>query len=109
MCYLNAIQLQVFPFEAMVKIGDTVSDIKEGLNAGMWTVGLSQSGNELGLPLDEIGALPPAELESRLAAIAARFREAGAHYVVNGIWECREVVADIQRRLAKGDHPLLNT
>ncbi|MBR9986621.1 MAG: phosphonoacetaldehyde hydrolase [Desulfosarcina sp.] len=107
MCYQNAIQLQVHPFAAMIKIGDTISDIQEGLNAGMWTIGLTRSGNELGLPEDQVNALDPDDLRDRLATIETRFREAGAHYVVNGIWECLAVVDEIGRRLGKGDHPLL--
>jgi phosphonoacetaldehyde hydrolase len=109
MCYKNAIQLQVFPFESMVKIGDTISDIQEGRNAGMWTIGLTQSGNELGLPQDMVETLSPDDKDRRLAVIGARFREAGAHYVAEGIWECLELVDDISRRLEKGDHPLLDT
>ena len=35
MCYQNAIQLGVFPMQAIVKVGDTLVDIEEGLNAGM--------------------------------------------------------------------------
>lgn len=105
MCYRNAIQLQTYPFAAMIKIGDTVSDVQEGLNAGMWTIGLTRSGNELGLPEDLVNALAPEDLKHRLDVIEARFREAGAHYVVNGIWECLAVVDDIGRRLESGDHP----
>ncbi|MFO7714523.1 phosphonoacetaldehyde hydrolase [Desulfosarcina sp.] len=106
MCYQNAIRLQVYPFESMIKIGDTINDIQEGRNAGMWTIGLTQSGNALGLPEDLVDVLAPGDLKQRLAAIATRFREAGAHYQVKGIWECLEVVDEIDRRLAKGDHPL---
>ena len=105
MCYLNAIALQVYPFESMVKIGDTISDIEEGRNAGMWSVGLTQSGNELGLPEDQVKALPPEELNQRLKAIETRFKDAGAHYVVKGIWDCLDVIDDISRRLESGEHP----
>jgi len=106
MCYLNAIELQVYPMEAMVKIGDTVADIQEGLNAGMWTIGLTKSGNELGLSEGEAAALPADELRSRLAAIEARFREAGAHYVAEGIWNCPSIIADINEALTRGERPL---
>ena len=109
MCYQNAIQLQVFPLESMIKIGDTISDIQEGRNAGMWTIGLTQSGNELGLSQDMVEMLSADDIDRRLAVIDARFREAGAHYVAEGIWECLELVDDISRRLEKGDHPLLDT
>jgi phosphonoacetaldehyde hydrolase len=106
MCYQNAIQLQVYPFEAMIKIGDTISDIEEGRNAGMWTIGLTQSGNELGLSKDQVAALAPEELERRLSAIEARYRAAGANFVVKGIWACQDVVDDINQRLKNGEHPL---
>jgi phosphonoacetaldehyde hydrolase len=105
MCYQNAIRLQTFPFASMIKIGDTVSDIEEGRNAGMWTVGLTQSGNELGLPEDRVAALPEEELNRRLAAIESRFKKAGGHYVVKGIWDCLNVVDDIARRLENGECP----
>jgi phosphonoacetaldehyde hydrolase len=105
MCYQNAIQLQTYPFASMIKIGDTISDIQEGRNAGMWTVGFTQSGNELGLSQDQAAALPAEELDARLTAIESRFRDAGADYVVKGIWECLDVVDEIGGRLAKGGHP----
>ncbi len=109
MCYRNAIQLGVYPMSAMVKIGDTLSDIEEGLNAGMWTVGLTQTGNELGLTENAIHELPPAELNTRLADIAQRFRDAGAHYVVSGIRDCPAVIDKINERLARGENPLPGT
>jgi len=105
MCWQNAINLRVHPMEAMVKLGDTVTDIEEGLNAGMWTIGFTQSGNELGLPRAEAEALPPAELSSRLAVIEARFRAAGAHYVARGIWEALPLIDHIESRLARGERP----
>jgi phosphonoacetaldehyde hydrolase len=105
MCYLNAIQLQVRPFSAMVKIGDTISDIQEGLNAGMWTIGLTQSGNELGLTEAEVNALERADLDQRLKGIEARYREAGAHYVARGIWEVLPLIDLIETRLKRGERP----
>jgi phosphonoacetaldehyde hydrolase len=106
MCYLNAIEMDVFPMSAMVKIGDTVSDIQEGLNAGMWTIGLTQSGNELGLSREDAQALPEAVLDQKLMDIENRFREAGVHYTANGIWACLPIIDDINQRLAKGEGPL---
>jgi phosphonoacetaldehyde hydrolase len=105
MCYQNAMKLAVFPMEAMVKIGDTVSDIHEGLNAGMWTIGVTRTGNELGLTEAEAAALHPADLTQRLIAIGGRLRSEGAHYVAEGIWECPALIEDINRRLAKGERP----
>lgn len=105
MCYLNALRLQVYPMAAMVKIGDTVPDILEGLNAGMWSVGVTCSGNEVGLDEDEIAGMDPGVRDARLEPIRKRFREAGAHYVIDGIWAAGQVVAEINRRLAQGEAP----
>jgi phosphonoacetaldehyde hydrolase len=105
MCYQNAIQLQIYPMAAMVKIGDTLPDIEEGLNAGMWTIGLALSGNELGLTAPEVAALPAQILNAKREQISSRMYQAGAHYVVDGIWACVPIIQDINVRLARGEHP----
>jgi phosphonoacetaldehyde hydrolase len=105
MCYLNAIRLQVYPLEAVVKIGDTISDIEAGLNAGMWTIGLTQSGNELGLSEQEVSKLTAREIKAKTDLIANRYREAGAHYVAAGTWEVLPVIENINARLARGEKP----
>ena len=40
MAFRNAEAMGIYPMQSIVKIGDTVSDIKEGVNAGMWSVGV---------------------------------------------------------------------
>ena len=105
MCYANAIQMEVYPMEALVKIGDTVSDIEEGLNAGMWTVGLTKSGNELGLTEEEVSRLAPEDLKKRLDDIEETFQDCGAHYMAEGIWDCLPIIDHITERLAAGERP----
>lgn len=105
MCYLNAIQLQVYPLEAMVKIGDTISDIEAGLNAGMWTIGLTESGNEMGLSKEEISKLSANELRQRNHDIQQRYSAAGAHYTATGIWNVPPIIDQINARLARGETP----
>ncbi len=105
MCYLNAIRLQVYPMSAMVKIGDTLSDIEEGRNAGMWTIGLTRSGNELGLSRQETETMPADQLRERLQTIEKNYQACGAHYVAAGIWECLPIIEEINQRLANGDTP----
>ena len=55
------IKLSISPVEAVVKIGDTSVDIEEGLNGGMWSVGVAVTGNEVGLTAAEYAALPADE------------------------------------------------
>lgn len=105
MCYQNAMQLGVYPMQAMVKIGDSLADIAEGLNAGMWTIGLSLSGNMLGLREAEVAALPVDLLETKRQAISDQMLQAGAHYVIDGLWDCLHIIEEINVRLTAGECP----
>jgi phosphonoacetaldehyde hydrolase len=105
MCLQNAINLQTYPMEAFVKIGDTLPDIEEGLNAGMWTIGLAKTGNEIGLTEEEIAALDPEVRSARLARAYKRMMQTGAHYVVDGIADVVPLLHQINARLASGDRP----
>jgi len=105
MCVQNAMNLGTYPFEALVKVDDTVPGIEEGLNAGMWTVGLAKTGNEIGLNEAEINNLDPDLRQRKLATAYRRMGQAGAHYVVDGIWDVPAVLDDIEARLARGERP----
>ena len=105
MCYLNAIRLQVYPMQAMVKVGDTLPDIEEGLNAGMWTVGVALSGNMMGLTHAGVTALTPSKLNQRRKQISSDMYEAGAHFVVDTIAGVPSVLEEIQSYLRSGERP----
>ena len=104
-CWKNAIELQAWPVEACVKIGDTVPDVAEGLNAGMWVIGLALTGNEVGLNEQEVEALEPGDRQRRLDRAREKLAMAGAHYVVDGIWDVPPLVDEINRRLSAGEKP----
>jgi len=105
MCLQNALNLQVFPMEAFVKVGDTLPDILEGLNAGMWTIGVAKTGNEMGLTEQEVSALEPEVLRRKLEKAYQRMYQTGAHYVVDGISDVPPVLDEINARLARGERP----
>jgi len=105
MCLQNMINLQVSPVESCVKVDDTIPGVEEGLNAGMWSVGLAVSGNEVGLPLDAYKALPEEERQRKREHAYLRMRQSGAHYVVDSIAELVPCLEDIQKRIAAGERP----
>ena len=105
MCYQNAMQLGVYPMQAMVKVGDTLVDIEEGLNAGMWSVGISLAGNLIGLTEAEVAALSSEERDAARSANEAQLYRAGAHYVIDGIWDLPNVLDAIEARLMHGERP----
>ena len=105
MCYRNAMELDVYPMQAMVKVGDTLVDVEEGLNAGMWTIGISLSGNLVGLSQNEIEAMTEAERQAVKQNAVNQLLQAGAHRVIDGIWELPAALADIEMRLQYGEQP----
>jgi phosphonoacetaldehyde hydrolase len=101
----NMQQSRVFPPEAVVKIDDTKPGIAEGLNAGTWTIGLSKTGNEVGLNEQELAALSAEEVERKVDRAADGLAKSGAHYVVESISDVPAVIAQIEQRLKMGDRP----
>ena len=105
MCLQNAIDLQVDCVEACVKVDDTIPGVEEGLNAGMWSIGLAISGNEVGLGLEEWEALDGAEKQMRRERAYRRMYQSGAHYVVDDIAQIMPCIEEIGQRLARGERP----
>jgi phosphonoacetaldehyde hydrolase len=99
MAFKNAEKLGVYPMKAILKIGDTKSDIEEGVNAGMWSVGVVLSSNEMGLTMEEINKLNPFELELKKEMVRKRFYEAGAYYVIDSLTEIGGLINNINYRL----------
>ncbi|MFD2114898.1 phosphonoacetaldehyde hydrolase [Paenibacillus yanchengensis] len=105
MCYKNAIELELFPLETCIKVGDTVSDILEGVNAGMWSVGVICGGSEFGLTEDQMNKLDVAELEQRKQVVRDRFIAAGAHFTIESIAGVTEIVALVNEKLQNNQFP----
>jgi phosphonoacetaldehyde hydrolase len=104
MCFENAVRLGVSDVRAVVKVDDTLPGIAEGRSAGMWTIGLALSGNEIGLSLEAWQALPDAERRRLRDGAYARMRAMGADYVVDDITGVLGCIDDIQARLARSPH-----
>jgi phosphonoacetaldehyde hydrolase len=97
--------LGAWPIQACVVVGDTPLDIEAGLNAGMWTVGVALTGNELGLTAEEVSGVDLSELAALRRDASARLWGAGAHFVIDSAAELLPVIARIQERLARGERP----
>lgn len=100
-----AMELQASHVHGCVKVDDTIPGIEEGLRAGMWTVGVSTSGNEVGLELADWQALTDAEQQTLRRQAEQRLFDAGAHYVIDSVAQLPQVIDEISARLAAGDKP----
>ncbi|GAA0770165.1 phosphonoacetaldehyde hydrolase [Ideonella azotifigens] len=105
MMYRCFADLGVWPAHSVVKVDDTGVGLQEGLNAGTWAVGVSVSGNAMGLSLAEWQSLGVAEQARRREKAASQLSEAGAHYVIDSVAELLPVIDDIQARLSRGERP----
>lgn len=79
--------LRVYPPSSVVKVGDTLVDIEDGLNAGVWSVGVVDSSNLMGLTGEEFRALSDSERDERRAKVREAYRAAGAHAAVDTLAE----------------------
>jgi phosphonoacetaldehyde hydrolase len=105
MCYRLAMELHIYPLFACVKIGDTESDIAEGLNAGMWTIGVTRSGNTVGLAEADWSKLDHEEQKKLLTCAEQDLRAAGAHYTSETVAHVLPILDEIAERIASGERP----
>jgi phosphonoacetaldehyde hydrolase len=97
--------LQIGSVAHCVKVDDTVPGIAEGINAGMWTVGLALSGSPAGLTLAEYEQADEATLQAVRDRVAPLFVAAGAHFVIDTVADLPAVLRTIEQRLASGQRP----
>ena len=100
MTWKALIELDAWPARACIKVDDAPVGILEGKAAGCWAVGLSASGNGVGLDHKALEALPSVERQERLAKAQAELRAAGADYIIEDVSHLPGIVRDIARRIA---------
>lgn len=87
MIFENMKQLGLASVAEVVKVGDTVADILEGVNAGGISVGVIVGSSEMGLSEEAYTALSEAEQNALIEKTRAKFEEAGAHYTIETMAE----------------------
>lgn len=96
MIYKNMIDLAIPSVDQVVKVGDTIADIKEGVNAKVCSIGLITGSNEMGLTEAEYNAMPIAERDRMKQEVRERMLAAGAHYVLDSIIELPACIRQIE-------------
>lgn len=97
MIFRNMEKLGVYPPANVVKAGDTPADIREGKNAGAWSVGIIEGSSELGLNREECAALSTSKRAELFSAVRGRFYGAGADFVISRITELPKLVEQINK------------
>jgi phosphonoacetaldehyde hydrolase len=92
MIYKNMLELDIPSVSSIIKVGDTISDIQEGVNAGCISVGIIEGSSELGLSLEEFVRIDAEDKYSIMNKVRYRMYGAGANYVLNNISELPELI-----------------
>jgi phosphonoacetaldehyde hydrolase len=98
-------ELRAWPVFACVKVDDAPVGVAEGVAAGTWSVGVTASGNGVGLDLPAWRALGEGDRRDRMGAAAAPLRAAGADFVIETVADLPGVLDEIAARLAAGERP----
>ncbi len=69
----------------------------------MWTIGLTRSGNMVGLDAESFTLLSITQQKALLEQAASRLLDAGADFVAEDLSACDRVLAQIEARLEGGD------
>ena len=99
MMFENMRNFQVFPPCCVVKVGDTATDMKEGKNAGAWSVGVIEGSSAANMTPELVKELGDKEKEIRFARAEQILMEAGADYVIRTMRDLPNVIRQINEKL----------
>lgn len=105
MVYHNMEELKLSASWKVIKVGDTTSDIKEGVSAGVWSVGVLIGSSEMGLSLEEFNALSDEEKKSIISKTAESFIQNGADFTIQSISELPQLIEKINSLIGEGKRP----
>lgn len=105
MVLANAIALVAPDLAGCIVVDDSPTGLVSGRAAGMWSIGIIASGNEVGLSLADWEGLDEAQRQAHRDRARTVLFEAGAHYTIDTIADLPPVVEQINARLQAGERP----
>ena len=95
MIFKNLQELRVSSVKNVWKVGDTVSDIKEGIAAGVITVGVIEGSSVMALSEEQYNALSGEEKKTECEKVRKIYENAGADYVIQNMSELPKLVGKL--------------
>lgn len=95
MIFENMRALGLADVRRVAKVGDTISDIKEGKNAGCFTIGVTEGSSQMGMSEAEFEALAPEARQAARDAARAAFVEAGADAIIDRMAQLPALLAQL--------------
>ena len=97
--------LDIFPPSRVVAVGDTLADIRSGVNAGVWTVGVTTTGAMLGMSPEQFKRLDAEEAAFLHETAAETMREAGADMELESVAGLPRAIEAIEHDLSQNKLP----
>lgn len=98
MIFKNMEKMGIGSVHNVIKVGDTVNDIKEGINAGVAAIGVIDGSSEMGLSLTEFESLSDEDKNSARKKVYDKFKKAGADYIINNFSSLPYIIAQIENK-----------
>ncbi len=92
MIFHNMENLNLDSVSKVLKVGDTISDIKEGVNAGVDTVGIIEGSSLAGVTEDEYKSLSESERKELDNKVIEEYKKAGATYIIRDLGGLLEIL-----------------
>lgn len=107
MVWKNLFKLDAWPIESVVKVDDTITGIQEGINAGCWSIGITDYSNYMDIDtIEQWDSMNEKEkLERKEYSRKKIMDESGAHYIIHEFEDLLVVIDDINYRLSNGEKP----
>lgn len=96
MIFKNMMTLNISNVRNVIKVGDTISDIQEGVNAGVIVVGVVEGSSLLGLNEKEFELLSNYERNRAVERVKEEYLTAGADFVINNLSELLDVIKEVE-------------
>ncbi|WP_332646613.1 phosphonoacetaldehyde hydrolase [Lysinibacillus sp. 54212] len=100
MIFENMKRLGLQDVRKIVKVGDTASDIREALQAGVWAVGVIIGSSEMGLSQQEFGALDEEQKGQAIDSTRQRFEAVGAQFTIETMAELPQLIEKLEQELS---------
>ena len=102
MIYESLKKLNVYPIHNVIKVDSTISGIKQGLNAGCWTVGVYKYSNYVNInSLEEWNNLSQEEQNDKCNDSKKILETSGAHFIAPDITYLPSIINTINFKLKK--------
>lgn len=89
--------MEIMSVDNAIKVGDTISDIKEGKNAGLIAIGIVEGSSIMGLTEEEYENLSVDKKAEEVNRVKKIYKEAGADYIIMNMSNLIGTIEEIEK------------